>query len=93
MDQSELIGCLKQELEQWSKKPYAALIAELKEEVVYERGEGAERCQVEVQLLENTPEYVHVSVAVDDGTFRRFISPMSTSFLVYQDGRIDQPFS
>jgi hypothetical protein len=89
MEKAGLIGCLKRELEEWSKKPYSTLIAELHDEVVYERGDGANLCQVEVLLLESTPDYVHVSVAVDDGSFKRFISPLSTSFLVHSDGRRD----
>ena len=44
-----------------------------------------------VALAESEAEYVHVTVAVDDGGWRAFF-PLSTSLLVYRDGRIDKPF-
>jgi hypothetical protein len=37
--------------------------------------------QVEVKLLEDTPEYLHGSVAVDDGSLPASIRPESESFL------------
>ena len=37
--------------------------------------------QVEVQLLENTDKYVHVSVAVDDGSIPASFRPLSSSFI------------
>jgi hypothetical protein len=37
--------------------------------------------QVEVELLEDTPEYLHVSIAVDDGGLPASIHPESETFL------------
>jgi hypothetical protein len=87
MDKDELrlrLGC---EVGRWSAKSYDALKTELRDVVAYSLGEGLEFYQVEVQLLESEPEYVHVGVAVDDGGWRAYM-PRSTSFLVYRDGRV-----
>ena len=37
--------------------------------------------QVEVEILENTEKYVHVLVAVDDGTLPAAMLPLSASFI------------
>ena len=37
--------------------------------------------QVEVELLENTEQYAHVMVAVDDGSLPASISPLIQSFI------------
>jgi hypothetical protein len=90
MNKQELERILERELDRWCAKPYQALIAELEDTVNYEGREGAASYQVEVLMLERTPERVHVSLAVDDGGWRAFI-PLSTDFLVYRDGRVDRP--
>jgi hypothetical protein len=33
-------------------------------------GQGAERCEVEIDRLECTPEYIHVAISIDAGGFR-----------------------
>ena len=90
MEKAELKERLKAELNEWSRKTYDSLATELQDVVVYEGGEGASRYQVEVLLYEHTPEYVHVGLMLDAGGWRQFI-PLSTSFLVYRDGRVDRP--
>ena len=40
-----------------------------------------EKYQVEVEILEDTADYVHVAVAVDDGTLPASIRPESESFI------------
>ena len=42
---------------------------------------NGEEYQVEVELLEDTPDYVHVIVAVDDGTLPASILPASDTFI------------
>ena len=37
--------------------------------------------QVEVEILENTEKYVHVLVAVDDGSLPAGLLPLSSSFI------------
>jgi hypothetical protein len=79
------------EVERWSARPYPAL-REANFPVVTQRGSpgAADFYQAEVNAVEITPEYVHVAVAVDDGGLSAF-APVSTSFVVYADGRIDVP--
>jgi len=62
MDRNDLGRCLARELDRWIVKPYEALKTELGDVVAYSVGEGSEFYQVEVQLLESLPEYVHVSL-------------------------------
>ena len=89
MARSDLQECLRREVERWSAKPFDVLVTELEDVVAYSC-EEPDFYQVEVQALERIAEYIHVSVAVDHGGWRAFV-PVSTSFLVYQDGRVDVP--
>ena len=43
------------------------------------------RFQIEVVLLEETEKYLHVMVAVDDGTLPASIRPVTDTFLRYKD--------
>jgi hypothetical protein len=60
------------------------LISALAGEQVYEVEFVSRKYQVEVELLENTEKYVHVMVAVDDGSLS--LSPLTCSFIQYKDG-------
>lgn len=77
---------LEAETKRWSAKSCAQLAAELTNEQAYEVEFESRQYQVEVQLLENTPKYLHVLVSVDDGSLPASISPLSTSFLRYKEG-------
>jgi hypothetical protein len=90
MERVALMRCLEHELDEWTMTPFDELKAKLKDVCAYERGEPPNQYQVEVQLLESTPEYVHVWIGVDSGTLRAF-KPLSASFLVFRDGRVDRP--
>jgi hypothetical protein len=57
------------------------LLAELREVQAYETEFESKKYQVEVEILENTEKYVHVMVAVDDGTLPASIRPLSESFI------------
>ena len=72
---------LNEQVERWSKKSYAELRTELKDGLEYEVEFESISHQVEIELLENTAEYVHVSIAVDDGTLPWSMFPASTTFL------------
>lgn len=89
MKRSRLSAHLRSEADQWAKKPFEALVEELRDVVAYEVGASADWYQCEVQILEHTDSYVHVGVAVDDGGWRAIV-PLSMSFLVYRDGRVDK---
>lgn len=89
MTRDQLKECLRREVEMWSAKAFGTLVAELAEIAAYQV-EGPEPYQVEVQLLEENEEYVHVSIAVDDGGLNA-LAPPCASFLVYRDGRVSTP--
>jgi hypothetical protein len=58
------------------------LLEELHETQAYEVSEGSMSYQVEVEILENTDRYVHLSVAVDDGRLPWSIFPLSKDILL-----------
>ncbi|HSR54972.1 MAG TPA: hypothetical protein VLN73_01935 [Alphaproteobacteria bacterium] len=89
MDKAALQALLDREVEAWSRKPFAALMEELDDVVAYQRGDGSGFHQFEVQMLEREPDYLHVLVSIDDGSFRRSLSPLSRGFIVHRDGRIE----
>ena len=69
------------ELIRWSSMSCNDVLAELRTRDVYEVVAESKQYQVEVVLLEDTPEYLHVSIAVDDGSLPASIHPESQSFL------------
>ncbi len=69
------------ELKRWSAKSCEQLLAELPAVQAYETEFENKMYQVEVEILENTEKYVHVLVAVDDGSLRASLSPLSSSFI------------
>ena len=87
MKKNELKKILSQEIEKYRSKSYEELIGII-DPITYSYGSGESFYQVEVQVLEKNEEYVHVSVAVDDGRFLRAIAPLSHSFIVYKSGRV-----
>jgi hypothetical protein len=69
------------ELRRWNAKSWEQLLAELREVRTYETEFDGRTYQVEVEILENTERYVHVMVAVDDGTLPSSVRPLSASFM------------
>ena len=63
------------ELKRWGAKSSEQLLAELGEV------QANKMYQVEVEILENTEKYVHVLVAVDDGSLPAGLLPLSSSFI------------
>jgi len=61
------------------------LLSDLSEVQAYEVEVESRRYQVEVDLLENTARYVHVMVAVDDGSLPASLWPLTTTFMRYKD--------
>jgi len=88
MKKEYLRRALQAEVDAQALKSYDEFM-QLDEEIVHEKGRGDNWYQVEVQVLEKTEEYVHVSVSVDDGGWRAFF-PLTRSFLIYKDGRVDK---
>jgi hypothetical protein len=69
------------EVKRWSAMSAAQLIFELPDVKAYEVEFKSKNYQVEVELLENTPEYVNVAVSVDDGALPASIFPLSYNFI------------
>jgi hypothetical protein len=89
MTKSELQRLLDAEVEELSRRSYARLVDDLPDVFAYQRGGGASYHQFEVQMIEHEPGYVHILVSVDDGSFWRSCAPMTRSFIVHRDGRIE----
>ena len=72
---------LDSEVQRWSAKSCGQLVSELRDVQVYEVQLDSKKYQVEVEILEDTAEYVHVMVAVDDGILPASISPLTQTFV------------
>ena len=72
---------LQREMSRWSSMSSNDVLPELGTRDVYEVVVASRQYQVEVVVLENTPEYLHVGIAVDDGSLPASIRPESESFL------------
>ena len=90
VQREDLRPYLEQEVETWSAKSYETLRKEL-EEGPYNRCDPGAEYHIEVDLVENRDDYVHVSVGVCSGKARwSCFHPLCSSFLVYRDGRVDK---
>ena len=69
-------------MNRWKAKSSETLVADLAEEQVYRVEFESKQFQIEVQLLENTDQYIHVCVSVDDGSLPASLFPLSSSFIV-----------
>ena len=72
---------LDREVQRWSAMSCDQLLSELRELKVYEIEHESKSYQVEVEILENTETYIHVLVAVDDGSLPASISPETHSII------------
>jgi hypothetical protein len=77
---------LDSEVQRWSAMSRDQLVSELHNLQAYEVEFDSKKYQVEVELLEKTGKYVHVMVAVDDGSLPASISPLTGTFIVSQPG-------
>jgi hypothetical protein len=69
------------EVQRWSAMPPQRLASLSDEERVYEVELDSKTYQVEVEILESTDEYLHVMVAVDDGSLPASIAPETRTFI------------
>jgi hypothetical protein len=69
------------EVQRCSALPYDQLQAQLATTEVYEVVDGPQRYQVEIDVLENTKEYVHVLLSLDDGSLPSSLAPVIESFI------------
>ena len=73
---------LDSEMARWAAKSSEQLLAELHDPpLAYETEMDSKMYQVEVELLENIPEYLHVMVGVDDGHLPAAMFPVSQTFI------------
>lgn len=72
---------LDQEMQRWSALSCEQLQVELREGLEYVVEMDSKKYQVEVEILENTATYLHVTVAVDDGTLPASIRPETDGFI------------
>lgn len=69
------------EVRRWSSKSSNQLISELADTRGYEVEFEGKKYQVEIAILENTENHIHISVSVDDGKLPSSFSPLSQSFV------------
>ena len=72
---------LDRELRRWSAMTPEQLAAASDEERIYEVELDSKTHQVEVEILEDTEEYLHVVIAVDDGSLPASLRPEAQSFI------------
>jgi hypothetical protein len=77
----QLRPVLDAELRRWIVKSCEELIAEVAKVQTYNVAFEGNKYQVEVQMLENAANYVHVGISVDDGRFPAAFAPLSASFI------------
>jgi hypothetical protein len=75
---------LDEELKRWSSMPLDRLVDDSREPRIYEVSNGSKNYQVEVEILEDTASYIHLSVSVDDGTLPHSIFPLCETLLRYK---------
>ena len=68
---------LEGEVRRWSALSAEELVAQLGDHQAYEVTLDGKPYQVEVELLDDTPEFVQVMVAVDDGSLPASIVPVT----------------
>ncbi len=73
---------LEAEVKRWSAMSWVEILAEAPGADCYQVEFKGKTIQVEVQVLENTKDYIHIAVAVDDGCIPASFHPLSESFIV-----------
>jgi hypothetical protein len=85
---AEWQNVLDAETKKWSAMSCSQLIATLHDTYAYEVEFESKHYNVEVELLEDTDKYIHVLVAVDDGSLPASISPLTSSFIRHKDSDV-----
>jgi hypothetical protein len=76
-------NALDSEVRRWSGMSCSQLVSELDDGLQeYQIEFESKQYNVEVELLENTEQYLHVVVAVDDGSLPASIAPLCHSFIL-----------
>ena len=72
---------LEAEIARWSALPCVELKTQIGDGLAYEVQLEGRAYQVEVEILEDTADYLNVSVSVDDGSLPASIVPATASFI------------
>ena len=72
---------LDSEVQRWSAMSCDRLDSALRSLQAYTVELDSKVYQVEVEMLENADKYIHVMVAVDDGTLPASLSPLTRTFI------------
>ncbi len=72
---------LDSEVQRWSAMSIEQWVSELHKPQAYKVELGSKQYQVEVELLENTGQYLHIMLAVDDGSLPASISPVTQTLI------------
>jgi hypothetical protein len=89
MTEAQLRELLSQEMLAWAERSPADIVAELAKPQTYRRGTGDTWHEIELTLLEATDDYIHVGTSINDGSLVWALKPITSSFLIYRDGRIE----
>jgi hypothetical protein len=89
MTEAQLRELLSQETLAWAERSVADIVDELAKPQTYRRGTGVTWHEIEVTLLEATDDYIHVKTSIHDGSLVLALKPITSSFLIYRDGRIE----
>jgi hypothetical protein len=90
MSRVDLAPLLKVEVAKWSAKTIQDLRQELRKGA-FTNALSKEHHHVEVAMLEDHDDYIHVMVSVcHPGAPWSCIHPLSKGFLVYSDGRVEK---
>jgi hypothetical protein len=65
---------------------YEQLVSSLRNQQIYEVECDSKMYQVEIEILENTEQYIHLMVAVDDGSLPASILLVTHSFIRAKPG-------
>src|SRR5262245_50204096 len=87
--ETQLRELLSQETLAWVERSPADIVAELAKPQTYRRGTGGGWHEIEVTLLEATDDFIHVKTSIHDGSLVWALKPITSSFLIYRDGRIE----
>ena len=89
MTHAELRELLSHETLAWAERSPADIVADLASPHTTQRGTGDAWHEIEVRLLEATDDYIHVQTSIHDGSVAWSLKPLTSSFLIYRDGRIE----
>lgn len=78
------------ELLRWSGRLWDQIVADLRDSRAYGAVFELKLYEVEVQILEDTDEHVHVMLSVDDGNLAGSILPLSCTFISRNRGQARQ---